>query len=63
MKKFRGKEVVGWRILTHPTAQGLENKINLLMEEYEFEDFQYSISEYSSNNTYSCAVLLSKKGE
>ncbi len=56
MKTFRGKEVIGWKILNgHRTK--IEKKINKLMDEYNFEDFQFTANEFGLY----AAILISEK--
>ena len=38
-KYFRGREVEGWIIISDK-EEAFKEKVNLLMEEYDFEDFQ-----------------------
>jgi hypothetical protein len=60
-KYFRGQEVEGWFIITSREAD-FQDKINELMEEYEFEDFQYSTSiDVHHVMWHSAAILLKKK--
>ncbi len=56
MKTFREKEVIGWRIFCG-LPEYLQDKINKLMEEYNFEDFQFT----ADNESLYAAILISKK--
>ncbi len=67
MKKFRGKEVIGWKGIQATSLPELREKLNDIMEEYDFIDCQYS-SHASFNPTlnvyhtvYSTIVLIAKK--
>jgi len=42
MKRFRGKEVIGWKTITERSEETFDEKVNQLMEHYDFEDFQFS---------------------
>ncbi|GAH50084.1 unnamed protein product [marine sediment metagenome] len=61
MKKFRGKEVIGWRGLEASTLNELMQKTNKLMEEFDFIDTQYSSHTYRNASSYSVIVLLAEK--
>ena len=67
MKSFRGKEVIDWRIIDSVSRSDFENKINELMDKYNFEDFQFSTTINYKNYAgppfvhYSAAILISKK--
>lgn len=62
MKTFRGKEVLGWRILKAVSHIILESDLDDLMEKYEFIDSQYSTTQtYEGNIEYSMAVLIAEK--
>ena len=69
MKKFRGKEVIGWRGVEAPTLDELMEKTNKLMDDFDFIDCQYSShTAYNSiliqnNPSYSVILLLAKKEE
>ena len=64
MKTFRGKPVIRWKIITERYSDSFEEKINQLMEKYNFEDFQFSVTlhEDSDNSiVYVAAILISEK--
>ena len=58
MKQFRGKEVIGWKLIYTDNKKEFEYEINALMDDYNFEDFQFSINRYG----YAAAILISEKG-
>ncbi len=57
MKTFRGKEVIGLKILFGMNSRALEDSINKLMEKYNFEDFQFT----ADNIHLYAAILISDK--
>lgn len=57
MKKFREKEVIGWEVVAEKYVRVFKERINELMEEYNFEDFQFSVNDYE----YVATILLSSK--
>lgn len=57
MKTFRGKEVIGWKVISAQNAEEFEDEINDLMDRYNFEDFQFSVNKFNLFAT----VLISKK--
>jgi hypothetical protein len=57
MKTFRGKNVLGWKVVVERTSALFEKKINKLMDEYNFEDFQFSMN----NRMYVAVILISIK--
>lgn len=57
MKTFRGKEVIGWKVVSGKNAKDLEDKINKLMDGYNFEDFQFT----SGPTFLYAAILISDK--
>ena len=57
MKIFRGKEVIGWRVIENEDRSVFEEEINDLMEKYNFEDFQFSVDKYG----YYATILISNK--
>jgi len=67
MKKFRGKEVIGWTIVVAPHEKNLIDRLNSLMDKYDFIDCQYSTCSVTRNvggklfAEYSAIVLLGKK--
>jgi hypothetical protein len=61
MKQFRGKKVIGWKVIEEEYTDRFENKVNDLMEKYDFEDFQFSTCKYGNNFYYTAAILISEK--
>ena len=62
MRTFRGKKVIGWKVILGPGKQELEDELNKLMDKYEFVDCQYSTCTGSmSPSEYSALVLLGEK--
>lgn len=69
MKKFRDKEVIGWTIVVSSREKDLIDRLNNLMEQYDFIDCQYSTCSITNNvggklfPEYSALVLLGEKDE
>lgn len=68
MKTFRGKKVIGWDIVVTIQAKELTDKLNQLMDKYEFIDCQYSTCSKTNQagrnfTQYSAIVLLGEKDE
>lgn len=59
-KYFRGQEVEGWVIISD-TESAFKEKVNSLMEEYDFEDFQYSTNFDGYSIIHSATILLKKR--
>jgi len=59
-KYFRGREVEGWIIISDK-EEAFKEKVNLLMEEYDFEDFQYSTNFDGYSLIHSATILLKKR--
>lgn len=58
MKAFRGKKVIGWRVVNSTYKEDFENELNSFMDIYDFIDCQYATN---TNGEYSALVLLSEK--
>jgi len=64
IKTFRGKETNGWKIVSARNGEGLERKLNYLMELYDFEDLQFSVDRSGYHlGGFHAAILLGKKKE
>ena len=61
MKKFRGKEVIGWKTITKASSRTFDEAVNKLMEEYDFEDYQFSTDRENGYAFYSASILLRNK--
>ena len=59
-KYFRGQEVEGWVIISDK-EEPFTAKVNSLMEEYDFEDFQYSTNFNGWSIIHSATILLKKR--
>lgn len=57
MKTFRGKEVIGWKLVSQADIADFENEVNELMEKYNFEDFLFAVDRFRCYAT----IFLSKK--
>jgi len=60
MKTFRGKEVIGWKLVESTNQKVFEDAINELMESYDFEDFQFSTTMNDMGITVYTAMILLK---
>ena len=60
MRTFRGKKVIGWKVVNSPYKTDFEDELNKLMDKYEFVDCQYAISS-NPPGEYSALILLAKK--
>lgn len=56
MRTFRGKEVIGWKVVSARSNHDFEEKLNKMMDEYEFIDTQYA-----REGVHSAIVLIAKK--
>ena len=65
LREFRGQLVEEWHIVEAETAWGLTDKLNKLLDVYNFVDCQYSVHVVvgipASRTYYSALVLLAKK--
>lgn len=67
MRRFRGKTVVGWKTVTATHKKDFDDKVNELMDEYDFEDYQFSTTCYTPLKKriptvhYSASILLRTK--
>lgn len=63
MRTFRGKEVIGWRVLAEAAPANLELELSKLMNKYEFIDCQYNIAKDETGMVFSALVLIAKKNQ
>lgn len=64
MKKFRDKEVIGWRIVESMSKMEFDTNINDLMDKYDFIDFQFSTAPSHTDRygiVYTAAILIAEK--
>jgi len=67
MRRFRGKAVIGWKTVTATNKKEFDEKVNELMDEYDFEDYQFSTTRYMPLKKnlpcvhYSASILLVAK--
>jgi len=61
MKTFRGEEVEGWEIVTESNEEAFQLVINNYMDEFDFQDFQFSTCVKDGRIYYTAAILLKAK--
>jgi len=64
MRTFRGKPVIGWKVVTdaYRCDKTLDDMLNDLMDKFEFVDCQYSTSHNAiGKEIHSALVLLGEK--
>lgn len=67
MRRFRGKNVIGWKTVIANSKDKFDEKVNKLMDEYDFEDYQYSTTSYRAKEYlpskiyHSASILLRMK--
>ena len=60
-RTFRGKEVIGWKIVENTYKNQFENDLNSLMNKYDFIDCQYSTTSSKEEILFSALVLVAEK--
>jgi len=65
-RTFRGKEVIGWKLVENVYKNQFEDELNSLMDKYEFVDCQFSSCAKTNLSgrhytEYSALVLLAEK--
>lgn len=69
MRKFRGNKVIGWKTVTAKRESDFDEKVNELMDKYDFEDYQFSTTSQGAGAPgrlvtkihYSASILLREK--
>lgn len=60
-RTFRGKEVIGWKLVENIYKNQFEDDLNSLMDKYEFVDCQYSTTTSKEEILFSALVLIAEK--
>jgi len=60
-RTFRGKEVIGWKLVENIYKNQFENELNSLMDKYEFVDCQFSTTRKQNEIQYSALILIAEK--
>jgi len=70
LRKFRDREVIGWKTITKTNEEDFDKALNDLMDNYDMIDCQFAISLHTSDLEskyatdallYSALVLLAEK--
>lgn len=60
-RTFRGKEVIGWKLVENIYKNQFENDLNSLMDKFDFVDCQYAITPSKEGILFSALVLIAEK--